>query len=184
MDDVQAVVQILAEDLFLHALEQIAVGGRDHAHVDAILGAIGADPLDLAGLEKPQQQPLHARRRFADLVHEHGTAMGEFEDAGSIADRAGEAAAHVAEQLGLEQRFGERRAIDGDERGSLALAVGVDQMGDDFLADPAFTGDQDLGIASRRVLDLGADRFELIALPEQIDGWLCARHAAGQRCGG
>ena len=59
-----------------------------------------------------EQQALHARGRLADLVHEHRAAIRQLEDARAIAIRAGEAAAHVTEQLGLEQRLGQRGAVD------------------------------------------------------------------------
>ena len=38
--------------------------------------------------------------------------MGRLEDALRIADRAGKRALDVAEELGFEQRFGERAAVD------------------------------------------------------------------------
>ena len=60
---------------------------------------------------------------------------------------------HVTEELCLEQRLGERRAIDGDERRTAAGAAGVDQARDDFLARPALAGDQNLRVAARRVED-------------------------------
>ena len=39
----------------------------------------------------------------------------QLEPAALLRDRAGEGAALVAEQLALEQRLGQRRAVDGDE---------------------------------------------------------------------
>ena len=47
-------------------------------------------------------------------------SLGELEAAGPRPHRAGEGAALVAEQLGLEQPLGDRRAVDRDERPVLA----------------------------------------------------------------
>ena len=51
-------------------------------------------------------------------------------------DRAGEGAALVAEQLGLEQVLGDRGAVDRDEL-ALAAALLVDRAGEQFLAGAA-----------------------------------------------
>ena len=71
--------------------------------------AVGADLLQLAGLEEPQQQALHAQRHLADFVEEDRAAVGQFELARLVAVGAGEAALDVAEQLRLEERFGQAR---------------------------------------------------------------------------
>ena len=70
MDDVQPVEEVLAELPLRDHLAQVAVRRRDHAHVDGAHGAVGADLLQLAGLEEAQQQPLHAERHLADFVEE------------------------------------------------------------------------------------------------------------------
>ena len=57
-----------------------------------------------------------AERELADLVQEHRAALGGLEPALLLHDGAGERAALVAEQLALEQRLGDRRAVDGDKR--------------------------------------------------------------------
>ena len=98
--------------------------------------------------EEPQQQALHPRAGLADFVHEHGAAVRHFEHADAIAIGAGEAAALVAEQLALEERFGDGRAVDRDERIAAPRAPGVNQTGDDFLPDPALAGDEDLRVRS------------------------------------
>jgi hypothetical protein len=56
------------------------------------------------------------RRHLADLVEEDGAVVGHLELARLVAIGAREAALHVAEQLRLEQRFGQPRAVDGHER--------------------------------------------------------------------
>ncbi len=132
-DHVDAEVEILAEAPGLHLVVEVPVGGADQAHVDADrLGA--ADRPDLAVLQRAQQLRLHLGPHVADLVEEQGAAVGHLEQAALGADGAGERAARVAEQLGLEQRLGQRRAVDRHERRVGARRVGVDGARDQLLA--------------------------------------------------
>ena len=55
---------------------------------------------------------------------------------------AGERAAHVAEQLALEQRLDHRRAVDGDEAAVAARAGAMQRAGDQLLAGAGLAGDQ------------------------------------------
>ena len=71
-----------------------------------------------------------------------------------VALRAREAAAHVPEQLRLEQRLRHAGAIDRDERAWSAGWLPVDQMRHDFLADAALSSDQDFGVGARCVPDV------------------------------
>ena len=119
VDDVQAVVEVLAELALGDEVLQVAVGGGDDADVDAAPGALGADLLQLAGFEEAEQQPLHAQRHLADFVEEDGAFVGGLELARLVAIGAGEAALHVTEELGFEQRLGQAGAVDRDE-GALA----------------------------------------------------------------
>ncbi len=93
---------------------QVAVGGGDDADVG--LGRVlGAQPHELALLQHPQQLGLHGEGHLADLVQQQGAAVGQFELALAGLHRAGEGAALVAEEFGLQQRLGDRRAVDADE---------------------------------------------------------------------
>ena len=148
VDDVEAVEEILAEGALADALPQIAMGGADHADVDARHLPVGADLLDLAGLEEAEQQGLHPQRHLADFVEEDGAAVGHLQQARPVAVRVGEAALDVAEQLGFEQRIGQAGAVDRDERLAGPGAAAVDQAGRDVLADAALAGDEHLGIGA------------------------------------
>src|SRR5690606_10722984 len=76
------------------------------------------------------------------------------EEAGLVAIRAGESALHVPEQLGLEQVLGYRAAVERYECGIAAVALAVDQAGDQLLAGAALARDEH----GRRVAgDLGGD---------------------------
>ena len=63
-----------------------------------------ADAADLALLQHAQQLRLQRERQLADLVEKQRAAVGFLEQPGLVAHRIGERAAHVTEQLGLEQR--------------------------------------------------------------------------------
>ena len=76
-----------------------------------------ADAADLAGLRAARSSlACSVCGHRADLVEEERAAVRVLDQARPRRCRAGEGAARVAEQLVLEQRFGERRAVEGDER--------------------------------------------------------------------
>ena len=79
-EDVEPVVEVLAELALRDQRLEVAVGGRDDADVD--LDRLGAaDALELALLQHAQQLDLHLQRQVADLVEEQGAAVGELEAA-------------------------------------------------------------------------------------------------------
>ena len=75
--------------------------------------------------------------------------LGDFEEAGLVAHGAGESTAHVPEEFGLQQRFGQRGAVDGHERPAGARALIVDHPHDEFLAGAALSVDQDRRVQRR-----------------------------------
>ena len=75
---------------------------RDDAHVDRAQ-RVAADAPHLAALEHAQQLGLQRGRRVADLVEQQRAAVRLLEEPRSRLHRAGEGAALVAEELGLEQ---------------------------------------------------------------------------------
>ena len=149
VDDVEPVKQILAKQASFDHLVEPPVRGGDHPHVHVAAGALCADLLQLAGLEESQQQTLHAHRHLADLVEQHGSAIGDFQLARLVAIRAGKTAFGVAEQLRLEECFRKAGAVHGDEWICRAIALAVDRARDQFLAHAALAGDQDLCVRSR-----------------------------------
>src|SRR6266545_348840 len=100
-----------------------------------------------------------SRKRFSAIspcgsrfVEEERAAVGELEVAGLVAVRAGEGAAHVAEQLALHQVARQRRAVHGDERRALLLPRLVERARHQLLPRAALAGDED---AARRWADAG-----------------------------
>ena len=141
LDDGDAVVEVGAEAPGGDLGAQILVGRADDARVDRD-GRARADGHDLALLQHAEELHLHRGRRLAELVEEDGAAARRDEQAVAIAHRPGERAAHVAEELRLEQRVGERAAIDGDERPGLARAVEMNRARDELLARAALALDE------------------------------------------
>ncbi len=72
--DVQPVQEILAEEALLHALIQILVRRRDHAHV-RLLRRVPADAVVLAVGKHAQQAHLQVRWHVADLVQEQRATL-------------------------------------------------------------------------------------------------------------
>jgi hypothetical protein len=116
---------------------------------------LGANLLDFAGLEEPQEQALHPEGHLPYFVEEYRAVVGHLQLAGLVAIGAGKTALHVAEELRFEQGLRYARAVDRHERLSPAAAV-VDGPCHNFLARPALAGDEHLGVGSRDAADFGA----------------------------
>ena len=73
VDDVEAVVEVLAEAAGLDLDVEVAVGGGEDADVDR-LGVGVADPHDHPLLQRAQDLHLQRQRHLADLVEEQRAA--------------------------------------------------------------------------------------------------------------
>ena len=122
LDDVEAVVQVLAEAAGLHLGAQVLVRGADDAHVDRRLGH-RADRPHRALLDHAQQLALHRQRQVADLVEEQRAALRGLEEALAVLVGAGEGALAVAEELGLQQVSREWRRSSPRRRARLRAAT-------------------------------------------------------------
>src|SRR5262249_27476916 len=103
-EDVDAIIQILAERPFAHRTLHVLVRGRD----DSLVGANGlrtAEPFELAKLKHTQELCLRGERELAHFVQEEGSPLSELEAPLLPRVRAREGASLVAEELGLEQRL-------------------------------------------------------------------------------
>ena len=120
-DDVDAVEQVFAEPPLGDHLGEVAVGGGDDPDVGVdFVGA--AEPAELALLQHAQQLHLDHRTHLPDLVEEDGPLLRHFDQPLLVGVGAGERAAHVAEELGIEQRLRQRAAVQRDERPILPRA--------------------------------------------------------------
>ena len=121
---------------------QVLVRRRDHLHVDGD-GRRPAHPLDLPLLEHPQQLRLQGGLHVADLVEQDRPPRGPLEVPDPTRRRPRERPPLVPEQLALEQRLGDRRAVHGDERTRLARAVEVQAPRHQLLAGAALAPNED-----------------------------------------
>ena len=167
IDDVEAVVEVLAKGPLGHRLFEVLVGGGDDADVDLDV-AVGAQPRELAVLEHLQELGLERQGHLADLVEEHGAAIGELELARLPPVGPGEGAALVAEELGLEQRRRQSRAVDLDAGARAPDGGVVDGAGDELLADPGLAPDEDGDVGVGDLLDHLLDGLHAGTLLEEV----------------
>src|SRR5690606_27742515 len=131
---------ILAEPAGLDLFGQVAVGRADQTKVDGRRAT--THRLDLALLQRTQQLDLDLQRNLADLVEEQRAAIGLLEATSPRSHRAGERALLVAEQLGLQDRLGQRRAVGRDKGLVHAWAVLVNVASEQLLAGAALAEQQ------------------------------------------
>ena len=170
-DDRQPVVEILAEAAVLDHLPEIAIGRGDHPDI-AGQHVAPAHREVFPALEHAQQLDLGLACQLPDLVEEQRAAIGQREEALAIVDRAGERAAHVAEQLALEQRGGQRAGIDAHHRPIRAQRGVMDGARHQLLAGAALARHQHRRIGGRDLLDGGLDALHGRARAHQVDAGL------------
>ena len=135
-------IQVLAERARVDRGAQVAIGRGHHSGVDFDV-ALRANPPDFALLERSQELRLHGRGNLADFVQEQRAVPCHFEQTRLVSHGTGERAAHVAEELGLQQRFGQGGAVDGYERAARARALVVDQPHDELFPGTTLAVHQD-----------------------------------------
>src|SRR5262249_23654157 len=145
-EHVEAVVQVLAKFPSLDSFLEVAIRRRDHAYIDPAIDAIGSDALNFACFEEAEEQGLHPQRHIPELVEEQRPVIGERGKSGLVAIRTREAAAHVTEQLALEESIRQARAVDRDEIARAPAAELVNQACNDFLAYAGFADNENLGV--------------------------------------
>ncbi len=79
---------------------------------------------------------------MSDLVQEQGASLGPLKQATALPHRTGEGTALVTKQLGLEQRLGQRAAVDRDERAVTHRRAAVQKLRHAFLAGAGLARDQ------------------------------------------
>jgi hypothetical protein len=93
---------------------------------------------------------LHGERQEPDLVEEDRPAVRRLEQSHLGLTGIGERTALEAEELGLQQRLGNRAAVDVHERTGGSRARAMDRRGEEPLARPRLTKDQDRRQPARR----------------------------------
>ena len=115
-------------------------------------GPRAADAEEHPGLEHAQQLHLAVGLHLADLVEEERAAVGQLDEPGLGADRAGERALLVAEQLGLEHLARQGAAVDRHEGPLGARRALVDGARHQLLAGAALAEDQHRRVGRRHPL--------------------------------
>ena len=145
----------------------------DGYRADTTRMAVAGDPnplqkeLHRVVLEEAQQLDLHVRRNLGDLVEEHGAALGDLDLPLARAVGVGEGAALVAEQLALDQRLGNRPAVDRHERPVTALAGGVNRVRHQLLAGAVLAHHQHGRVGGRHALDQREHLLDRRGFPDQ-----------------
>ena len=98
--------------------------------------------------------------------------MGHLQLAGLVPIRAREAAFDMAEELGLEERFRQARAVDRSEGRCSARPLRVNRVRHDFLPDTALSGDQDFGVGPGNAFHFSLERDDFCAPSDKLDGLL------------
>ena len=111
-------------------------------------------------MKDTKQRALRTRRQALHLIKKDGAAVGLREESLARRVRIGECAALVPEQLILEQRVGQRRTIDGNERKSRLGTEVMKRTRHQFLACSGFPGDQNRGFGFGKAAELLADSNE------------------------
>jgi len=133
----QAVVQIRPERAFAHRLLQVAVGGRDHAHVHAL--GLRWNPIRSNSPSCKTRNSLawQLRIQLPDLVQNKVPPSATSKRPDLVRQRSRECAPDVAEQLALDQAGGQARAqLTLTRAARRARAALVDRAGQQFLARP------------------------------------------------
>ena len=131
---------------------QVPVRGADEAEV-RVQGYGTADRAVGARLEQPEQLDLLGERDVPHLVQEERPVARGLDEPLFAGHGTSEGPALVAEELALEECFGEARALHGDEWAVRAQARRVDRPGRQLLAGPGLALQQHGGPARGHPVD-------------------------------
>ena len=120
----------------------------------------------LTVLEHAKQLRLEFERQLADLVEKERAAVGELEAAHLRGVRTGERAALTSEELALDQRARQRRAVDDHERPIAPAAATMNRPGQQFLAGAGLAEEQDRGVSVGHLLDTGHHVTKTVAVTD------------------
>src|SRR5215831_8845046 len=135
-------VKIATKTAGANLLFQIAIGGRQHANVNADLLA-ASQPVVGKSVKGAQQLGLDLDIKIANLVQEQGAFIGQLEEAGLHGVSSAEGAFFVAEKLAFHQMFGNGGAVHIDPRLVAAMGMVMDEAGDHLLTCAGLAGNQD-----------------------------------------
>lgn len=94
--------------------------------------------------------------------------IGHFETAWAIGQRSGKGAFHMTKKFALEQGIRDSTAVHLDQRSPLARAPVMNCASNQFLARPAFTGNQDCRVGRSDQFHLPQDMLQRLALADEF----------------
>src|SRR5271168_1722563 len=147
-DDVNAVIEVLAEAILAHRFLQVLVRGREQPEIHGY-GPLAAQVNDRVVLEHAEQLALEGQGERADFVQEERAAVRQL-DAALLGLRcSGKGALFIAEKLGFHQGFGKGGTVDAGEGTAAPVAQVVDGVRDQLLAGAALPADAHGGVGGR-----------------------------------
>src|SRR3989442_3083645 len=169
----EPVIEVAAEPARADGLREVLVGGGDHPYVE-VLALRAAQRAHAPLLDGREQLRLQCLRQETDLVEEDAAAARRLKESRLRTLRVREGTALEAEQLRLQQRLGNRRAVDFDEGAGRPRAGTVDDPRDEPLAGARLALDEDgrkaAGgrVRAQHALDALAHRLDAGALADQL----------------
>src|SRR5262249_34371816 len=115
------------------------------------------EALEFALLQDTQQFDLQGQVQVTNLIEKQRATIGQLEAPLLQGLGPGKGALLMAEQLRLNERFGEGRTADLDERSFGPRRVVVYRMGNQLLAGPRFTTNEHGGIGRSHLGNLLVD---------------------------
>src|SRR5215470_14010195 len=108
--DIEAVIEIRAKLSITHGLLEIAVCGRDDAHVD-LQRVTSSDAFKLTFFQHAQQLGLQIEWELSDFIEKDRSVVGDLEASHAARVSTGEGAFLMAEELAFNQRTRQSGAV-------------------------------------------------------------------------
>jgi hypothetical protein len=160
------VIEVVPEPPRADGLSEVGIRGTDDADVDR-LGLGAAEAADGTSLEDGEELGLDRYGQQTHLIEEERAPVRRVKEPGLGVASVRERAPLEAEQLGLEQGFRDRRAVDVHKGAAPPGPQTMHEPGDQPLAGAGLALDQDRGQAPARRLAFQ----ELAQLPpDDVDG--------------
>ena len=106
-EDAKAIKEVLAEAAGARLGFQIAIRGRNNAHVDTPRRVI-SDTFEFPLLQHAQQFALQVQRNLSNFVEKNRSAIGELESTDAVPQSPREGTLYVPKELALEEFLGDR----------------------------------------------------------------------------
>ena len=148
LHDVKPVIQILPEPTGFYFLFEIPVTRRNDPRVRMDF-RVRAEALKPSVLRHAQQLRLKLRRHLANLIEKDRPPRRLLEAPDALRRRTRERPALVTEQLALQQRLGNGRAVHLHQRSGSTPAPGMDDIRENLLAHAALAREQDAALRGR-----------------------------------